>query len=116
MKKRKVTDEQLILLDKLIKDGKSNDEIYPLVGIKFSSLLMWKRRLADEGLDNLLNKYSNERDIVVQRMGELEIGEGVYIGDDSGLNALSLITTMYKQGRAFSKSRESEGYRLIRRR
>lgn len=117
MRKRTITDEQLVLLDKLVKEGKRNDEIYRVIGVKYYAIDVWKKRIRDIGLDVLLNSYDEhlaKRRNVVKELGLLEVGASYFVDDDLGLSVPSLLVSLFREGKKFSKQRQVDGVLLVR--
>jgi len=117
MRTRNITDEQLILLDKLMKEGMGNDDIYKVLGVNFSTLNNWKRKIKDIGLDNILAMKDSRMGRRVGRMKQLnalEIGDELFVEDGSEFTSSSLVSSMYNVGKKFSKIRQAVGWTLKR--
>ena|ERR1035437_8916312 len=53
-KRFKVTKEELILVDSLLKENKNVEKIYPLCGLKFSALQKWCSLIRKLGIETTL--------------------------------------------------------------
>lgn len=118
MRTRKITNEQLSLLDKLVKEGKSNDDIYKVLGVKFYAIAHWKKKIKNFGLDKLIATDENSREFrrneIVTVMRNMGYGEEIFIDDNDEFSAGSLVSSLYREHKKFSKVRQKNGWLLTR--
>lgn len=57
MNKTLIKREQIELLHRLMEEGMKDKQMYPLLGMKWSAVTIWKSRLKELGLDGCIKRY-----------------------------------------------------------